>query len=93
MRSRYSAYVLCRIDYLTKTWHPDTCPTLVINELRQTQWLGLEVIAHRSGLKKATVEFNAYYQGVNGKACLHEVSLFKKQKQRWVYVNGQVDKP
>ena len=26
MRSRYTAYVLRREDYLLQTWHPETCP-------------------------------------------------------------------
>ena len=26
MRSRYSAFVLDRLDYLLATWHPDTRP-------------------------------------------------------------------
>jgi SEC-C motif-containing protein len=86
MRSRYTAYVLCNVAYLRKTWHPDTCPELSEEEIKGTQWLGLEVLNHKPGLKKAIVEFNAYFQGADGTQCLHEVSQFKKVKNRWVYL-------
>lgn len=87
MRSRYTAYVRGDIPYLTKTWHPDTCPTLSEADIHQTQWLRLEVIDHQSGLKKATVEFKAWYQTEDREQCLHERSLFKKVKNRWRYVD------
>ncbi|EAR08721.1 YchJ family protein [Reinekea blandensis] len=87
MRSRFTAYVRRNRTYLIKTWHPDTCPALTENDLNGTEWLTLEVITHHSGLKKATVEFKAWYQTPQGAQCHHERSLFKKVKNRWVYLN------
>lgn len=86
MRSRYTAYTLNDIAYLTKTWDSATCPPLDEDELRQTQWLRLEILNHKPGHKKASVEFKAWFQTAQGETCLHENSLFRKIKNRWVYV-------
>ncbi len=89
MRSRYTAYTLCRADYLKKTWHPTTAPDLNIDQLTQTQWIRLEVLNHKPGLKSAIVEFKAFFEGTAGEECLHEISTFKKVKNRWVYVDAK----
>lgn len=88
MRSRYSAYVKVLPDYLKKTWHPGTYPTLARDDLENTEWLRLNVLEVQSGLKKAIVEFKAYYKEGDTERCLHERSNFKKLKNRWVYVDG-----
>lgn len=85
MRSRYSAYVTGNLPYLRKSWHPITCPALETDDL-QTQWTRLEVIRSKAGLKKSVVEFKAWYLENDLEHALHEVSLFKLYKQRWVYV-------
>jgi SEC-C motif-containing protein len=85
MRSRYSAYVTGNLSYLRKTWHPDTCPELNAEDLR-TQWSRLEVIKSKQGLKKAVVEFRAWYTEKGAEQALHEISLFKLHQKRWVYV-------
>jgi SEC-C motif-containing protein len=82
MRSRYTAYTQARADYLEKTWHSSTRPRLTQAELQATQWQRLEVIAAKPGLKKSVVEFKAYYVEQGTETCLHEVSLFKKEKKR-----------
>lgn len=89
MRSRFSAYCLRDIPYLQKTWHPSSCPKLNHNHLDSTKWLRLDVISAQQGLKSGTVEFKAYFQTDAGEECLHEVSRFKKHKNRWVYLDGQ----
>lgn len=86
MRSRYTAYTQRNIAHLRKTWHPDTCPELNETQADTTQWLSLEVVKVKPGLKKSIVEFKAYYQEEDKEVCLHEVSIFKKIKNRWVYV-------
>jgi len=89
MRSRYTAYCNANRQYLEKTWHPDFCPVLNEDELKLTQWLRLEIINVKPGLKKSIVEFKAYYQDGQTEQCLHEVSQFKKIKNRWVYVKAE----
>jgi uncharacterized protein YchJ len=45
MRSRYTAFVRQRADYLLATWHPSHRPRRSTSTRRQ--WLGLEVRSHR----------------------------------------------
>ncbi|WP_299592331.1 YchJ family metal-binding protein [uncultured Microbulbifer sp.] len=85
MRSRYSAFVTGNLTYLRKTWHPDTCPKLNGDDL-QTRWSRLDVIQSKRGLKKSIVEFKAWFDDDGEERALHEISLFKLHKKRWVYV-------
>lgn len=90
MRSRYSAYVLKRQDYVLATWHPSTRPEkLDLAADAQTKWLGLDVKRHElTALDQAIVEFVARYK-INGRAQrLHEISRFIQLDQRWYYVEG-----
>jgi SEC-C motif-containing protein len=90
MRSRYTAYVLLREDYLLATWHPSTRPVaLALEEDSATKWTDLEVKRHeRLDAEHAIVEFVARYK-VNGRAYrLHEVSRFVREEERWFYVDG-----
>lgn len=92
MRSRYSAYVLGREDYLMATWHPDTRPaTLDADALPRPQWLGLAVKSHAPlDDSHAMVEFVARYK-LNGRAFrLHETSRFERVGGRWLYVDGNI---
>lgn len=92
MRSRYSAYVALRDDYLLATWHPTTRPaTLGLANDAPTKWLGLDVRRHEpQDADHAIVEFVARYK-VNGRAHrLHETSRFVREDGRWLYVDGQV---
>jgi SEC-C motif-containing protein len=88
MRSRYSAFVLERADYLLATWHNSTRPASLDLEVG-VKWLGLEVRAHKvTGADSAEVEFVARYR-VSGKAVrLHERSRFVREDGRWLYVAG-----
>ena len=88
MRSRYSAFVLKRADYLLATWHPGTRPASLDFD-PGAHWLGLEVRAHiRTGAAAAEVEFVARMR-VAGKAVrLHERSRFVQEGGRWFYVDG-----
>ncbi|MFA0810096.1 YchJ family protein [Microbulbifer epialgicus] len=85
MRSRYCAYSMGNLAYLRKTWHPDTCPNLNEEDL-ETQWTRLEVIKSKPGLKQSVVEFKAWYTENDQEHVIHEISLFKLYKKRWVYI-------
>ncbi|MES2192584.1 MAG: YchJ family metal-binding protein [Pseudomonadota bacterium] len=93
MRSRYSAFVLCRDDYLRATWHTSTRPTDVAADA-DTRWLGLEVRAHKlQDADHATVEFVARYR-INGRAVrIHELSRFVREQGRWYYLDGELELP
>jgi SEC-C motif-containing protein len=91
MRSRYSAYVLDRLDYLLATWHPDTRPATLAPNEPGLRWLGLDVRRHqRIDADHATVEFVARSK-LGGRAHrLHEVSRFVRENGRWYYVDGDL---
>lgn len=90
MRSRYSAYVLARTDYLRATWHASTRPAQLEAE-PGTKWLGLEVRAHRVvDAAHAEVEFVARYRVQGRGARLHERSRFVCEEGRWYYVDGDM---
>ena len=93
MRSRYSAYVLKREDYLLATWHPSTRPAHLKLAAQQPapSWLGLSVKRHEDGAVKAVVEFVARLRYGGGRAQrLHEVSRFLREGGRWYYVDGEI---
>lgn len=91
MRSRYTAYVLLKPDYLLASWHPGTRPaTLDLAEPPLPKWLGLEVKRHDPlDADHATVEFVARYK-VGGRGHrLHECSRFERIDGRWYYRDGE----
>lgn len=91
MRSRYSAWVLDRRDYLLATWHPDTRPAALPAPEAGLRWLGLEVREHRSiDAGHATVRFVARSK-LGGRAHrLAETSRFVRIGERWFYVDGDL---
>lgn len=96
MRSRYTAFVRERADYLLATWHPSTRPASLDFE-GGVKWLGLEVRS-RSVLDAdhAEVEFVARQRSSAGVATrLHERSRFVRQEDealqsRWYYLDGDL---
>ena len=90
MRSRYTAFVCERADYLQATWHASTRPADLDFE-PGARWLGLQVRSHRAmGEDRAEVEFVARYR-VGGRAVrLHETSRFVREGERWLYVDGDI---
>ena len=88
MRSRYSAFVLERADYLLATWHARTRPATLSFD-PGARWLGLEVRAHVStGPAAAEVEFVARMRLAGKAVRLHERSRFVLEGGRWFYVDG-----
>ncbi|AMX02366.1 YchJ family metal-binding protein [Microbulbifer thermotolerans] len=85
MRSRFTAFTRGNLPYLRKTWDPNTCPELTPDDL-QTQWTRLEVLRSTQAADKAIVEFRAWYRDNGTEQAMHEISLFKLHKKRWVYV-------
>ena len=88
MRSRYSAFVLARADYLLATWHSSTRPTSLEFDVG-AKWLGLDVREHIvTGTATAEVEFVARYRLAGAAVRLHERSRFVREDVRWFYVDG-----
>ena len=89
MRSRYSAFVLEKADYLCSTWHASHRPaTLEFDP--GVKWLGLQVQNHTEiDAKHAEVTFVARQRDRTGRAIrLHERSRFVYERACWYYVDG-----
>jgi len=88
MRSRYTAFVLGRVDHLLATWHASTRPAELTLE-PGVKWLGLEVRDHRViDEDHAEVEFVARSRAAGRGQRLHERSRFVREGGRWYYVDG-----
>lgn len=94
MRSRYSAYVKCNVDYLIISWHPDCHPENFRNTLMQKErkWHGLIVIEESVGshIDEGFVEFSACFTDKNTakKIIIHERSRFLRVNKCWYYIDG-----
>ena len=100
MRSRYTAYVRCAVDYLVETHDPATRDDLdragIEKWSRETEWQGLEILdseAGAAGDDEGMVEFKAR-GATDGKPFVHhERSRFRRADGRWVFVAGQSPPP
>ncbi|NDG83596.1 MAG: YchJ family protein [Proteobacteria bacterium] len=97
MRSRYSAYVAAKIDYIGKTNDPETGGDFDAEAAetwsKESEWMGLEIVATREGQKgdaSGEVEFKARYRAQGVEETHHEVSLFRFDRaQGWLYRDGK----
>ncbi|PIQ23821.1 SecC motif-containing protein [bacterium (Candidatus Blackallbacteria) CG17_big_fil_post_rev_8_21_14_2_50_48_46] len=97
MRSRYSAYVLRKIDYLLKTRHPRHQETKERENIEKwanaVVFYKLEILNCSQGKvqdKTGKVEFKAHYK-LNGEdGLIHERSRFKRYQGHWSYWDGEM---
>ncbi len=88
MRSRYSAYVLRKADYLQATWHPQTRPgSLDLGD--SPDWLSLQIVDASTEGDQGQVHFRAVYAVASGFEYLEEVSDFVRVSGRWLYLRGK----
>ena len=91
MRTRYSAFVLVKPEYIVKTTVPTQQSFLDVNAIeswaKETDWAGLEIVEHtpKLGKRHAQVEFKAYFNTKENAGDLaekiqahHELSAFVK---------------
>lgn len=97
MRSRYSAYTLAKIDYITATHDPKTRANHDEAQARKwaegSEWLGLEILsAHGGGAEDAsgTVEFIARFRQDDEEHEHRERSDFVRRSGRWYFGDGKV---
>ena len=92
MRSRYTAYVLNKLDYLIDSWHPDYRPAeLQLDD--DIKWIGLDIVQYSTQQNEATVEFEALLL-VDGKVdALREKSQFVFDQGHWLYTTGEMMRP
>ena len=90
MRSRYCAYVLGDGTYLLNTivkQNRDENYLKTIQEFTSSiEWLKLEIVHSFENI----VEFKAYYRENNSIKLLHEKSTFIKEKDIWLYKEGEL---
>lgn len=106
MRTRYSAFVLIKPEYIVKTTLPAQQNLLEIKAIeswaKETNWAGLEIVTHMPKLDKrhAQVEFKAYFNISDNKddgiQAHHELSAFVKvtdkanNDARWYFLDPTV---
>lgn len=99
MRSRYTAYVMGNAQYLYRTWHVNTRPSLQsLRESGPQDLISLTILSTQAGGKndnKGMVEFVTTYTGLNSDEGLEqpiaqhkEKSLFVRVKGHWVYIDA-----
>lgn len=94
MRSRYSAYRLANIAYIQETMQGKAAyqfdPIVAKQWAEQVIWIGLNVVgASMNTPIEGQVEFIAHFFDEKMYHRMHEISLFKYDKGRWYYVDGQ----
>jgi SEC-C motif-containing protein len=97
MRSRYTAYAVNQIDYISATDHPSRQGEFdresATTWATKSQWTGLEIkelVGGGAGDEQGIVEFIAKFS-LGGKAQQHrERSTFSRVDGRWYYVDGGI---
>lgn len=96
MRSRYTAFTQNNFDYLDETSHTEASQPNDTQSNRDLisnfKWVGLEIVQKEMGTEsdvEGYVDFIARYQAGNNEHAIREKSLFKKDGDRWLYVNGK----
>lgn len=99
MRSRYTAYTRCDIDYVERTTHPTSREDFDKEEARQwaegTDWRGLDIIETAGGGAdddRGTVQFIAHYAEGGLLKKHHEVATFIKDNGEWRFETGEPGK-
>ena len=88
MRTRYSAFVLVKPEYIIKTTLPAQQALLDIKAIevwaKENDWAGLKIVKHtpKIGKNHAQVEFKAYFNTPDGLQAHHELSVFVKIKNK-----------
>ena len=96
MRSRYTAYVARKVDYLVRTTDPsvreEDLAESIRRWMRKVEWLKLHVVAVDAGSATddtGRVEFIAEYVADTGPGRHHECSVFQKRKDEWFYAGEE----
>ena len=100
MRSRYSAYALQEIPYLTETLHPkhrkDWDERGARDWSKNSVWQGLEIVRTEGGGPQdeaGKVEFIARFTMQDSSLEHHELASFEKIEGRWYFRDGTFVKP
>lgn len=93
MRSRFTAYAMQNEAYLLETWDAKKRPEAINFAKEEAEWTRLEIVSIKKGEekdKKGIVEFKAYYSIDDEGYVMNEISRFKKEEGKWLYLDGLV---
>ncbi|KGK42539.1 zinc chelation protein SecC [Nitrincola sp. A-D6] len=98
MRSRYSAFFVGTVDYLIESTAPETRREedreLLIEQSQITNWTQLTILeaqVGQSGDTEGQVSFEAHFESPDGNGILRETSRFRRDGERWYYVDGDLE--
>ena len=92
MRSRYTAYTICDVEYLLKTTHSSIRNKQSFKDIeewsKENTWHKLEILNSTEN----TVEFKVYFLDCNKSPQIHqEKSTFIFENEHWFYSLGEFD--
>jgi SEC-C motif-containing protein len=94
MRSRYTAYVLGKIDHIERTHvaeiRGDFNRAEAARAAAEVEWLGLDVRQASETDDAGSVEFAIRFRRAGQELTQHEVSSFRRVEGHWLYAGGQV---
>lgn len=97
MRSRYTAYVVGKVEHLGNTLDDKGRESFDLESTREwssnTDWKKLEIVSvERGGVDDddGVVEFIAHYEMDDQLLSHHERATFKKCDGRWAFIDGRV---
>lgn len=98
MRARYTAYATTNIDFILQTTHKSGLKKVDPESSRkwseESKWHGLEILSTKRGTAgdlEGEVEFIARYTAQdNEEVEHHEISTFKKEDNKWFFLDGRV---
>jgi SEC-C motif-containing protein len=98
MRSRFSAYVKGNIDYIENTHSKNVRDSFnrsaAENMANSVEWVSLEIRSTTEGGENddiGTVEFQARFKQDGELQVHHELSNFRREEERWMYVDGKMN--
>lgn len=96
MRSRYTAFVQGKVDYILDTHDPQTRNSVdrtgTQRWAEESNWKGLQIVGTQDGGasdKTGTVEFIARYEVKGQSLAHHEMAQFRTIDGRWFFVEGR----
>lgn len=96
LRSRYSAYNLGKLDYIYETIHSEQKQhhdhKATQKWAEESTWHSLEVVDTEKGMEKddeGFIEFKVKYTQNMETITHHEMSVFKKEEDKWFFYDGQ----
>lgn len=93
MRSRYTAFTRCDLDYLERTTDPEYRASFDREANREwaenARFTGLKVLRASQNGNDGLVEFQASFELEGQSHVHHELSTFRRHGEQWYFCEGQ----